>query len=113
MDAALLNRTAIVGVGYTPMVRKSDRSLSSVAAEAAINAIRDAGLKGSDIDGYVRRASEHIAQTVQLPPGYYIQWAGQFEYLKAAETIGRPARGNNYGINHGYWTAEFGALNQI
>jgi hypothetical protein len=35
------------------------------------------------------------------------------EYLKAAETIGRPARGNNYGVNHGYWTAEFGALNQV
>ena len=35
------------------------------------------------------------------------------EYLKAAETIGRPARGNNYGVNHGYWTAEFGVLNQI
>jgi len=35
------------------------------------------------------------------------------EYLKAAETIGRPARGQNFGINHGYWTAEFGALNQI
>ena len=35
------------------------------------------------------------------------------EYLKAAETIGRPARGQNFGVNHGYWTAEFGALNQI
>ena len=35
------------------------------------------------------------------------------EYLKAAETIGRPARGQNYGVNHGYWTAEFGVLNQI
>jgi len=35
------------------------------------------------------------------------------EDLKAAETIGRPARANNYGVNHGYWTSEFGALNQI
>jgi len=35
------------------------------------------------------------------------------EYLKASETIGRPARGQNFGENHGYWTAEFGALNQI
>lgn len=35
------------------------------------------------------------------------------EYLKAAETIGRPARGNDYGLNHGYWTSEFGMLNQI
>lgn len=39
----------------------------------------------SDIEGYVRRASEHIAKTVKIPAGYYIQWAGQFEYLKAAE----------------------------
>jgi len=38
-----------------------------------------------DIDGYVRRASERIAGTVKMPPGYYVQWAGQFEYLKAAE----------------------------
>ena len=35
------------------------------------------------------------------------------EYLGYAEKIGRPARGNNYGVNHGYWTTEFGALNQI
>jgi hypothetical protein len=34
-------------------------------------------------------------------------------YLKAAETIGRPARGNNYGTVHGYWLTEFGALNQV
>jgi Cu(I)/Ag(I) efflux system membrane protein CusA/SilA len=39
----------------------------------------------SDIDGYVRAASERIRDTVNFPPGYYIQWAGQFEYLKAAE----------------------------
>ncbi|MDD5201100.1 MAG: CusA/CzcA family heavy metal efflux RND transporter [Terrimicrobiaceae bacterium] len=39
----------------------------------------------SDIGGYVERASAHIAKTVAMPPGYYLQWAGQFEYLKAAE----------------------------
>lgn len=38
----------------------------------------------SDINGYVRRASEKLGQTIQFPPGYYIQWAGQFEYLQAA-----------------------------
>jgi copper/silver efflux system protein len=40
----------------------------------------------SDIDGYVRAASEQIKQKVHFPPGYYIQWAGQFENLKAAES---------------------------
>ncbi len=34
-------------------------------------------------------------------------------YLEAARTIGRPVRGQDYGTNLGYWTAEFGALNQV
>ncbi len=34
-------------------------------------------------------------------------------YLKLSETIGRPVRGNAYGVNHGYWTSEFGTLNQV
>src|SRR5437870_2135619 len=39
----------------------------------------------SDIDGYVRAASQRIAQTIQFPAGYYIQWAGQFQYLQEAK----------------------------
>lgn len=42
-------------------------------------------ITGDDIQGYVDAASKRLAQTVQFPPGYYIQWAGQFEYLKSAE----------------------------
>jgi Cu(I)/Ag(I) efflux system membrane protein CusA/SilA len=42
-------------------------------------------ITSSDIEGYVRAASQRINERVQFPPGYYIQWAGQFEYLKAAE----------------------------
>ena len=42
-------------------------------------------LTTSDIDGYVSKAAERLRERVQYPPGYYIQWAGQFEYLKAAE----------------------------
>lgn len=42
-------------------------------------------ITNSDIDGYVRAASQRISERVKFPPGYYIQWAGQFEYMKAAE----------------------------
>jgi hypothetical protein len=35
------------------------------------------------------------------------------QYLDIARNVGRPARGQNYGINCGYWTSEFGSLNQI
>jgi Cu(I)/Ag(I) efflux system membrane protein CusA/SilA len=39
----------------------------------------------SDIGTYVQKASQRISEQVKFPPGYYIQWAGQFEYIKAAE----------------------------
>jgi copper/silver efflux system protein len=39
----------------------------------------------SDIDGYVRAASQRIADGAHLPPGYTMQWSGQFQYLKQAE----------------------------
>ena len=42
-------------------------------------------ITSEDIQGYVDAASKHISETVKFPPGYYIQWAGQFEYLKSAE----------------------------
>jgi Cu(I)/Ag(I) efflux system membrane protein CusA/SilA len=38
-----------------------------------------------DIEGYVKAASRRIGETVAFPPGCYMQWAGQFEYLKSAE----------------------------
>jgi copper/silver efflux system protein len=38
-----------------------------------------------DIDGYVKAASRRISERVTFPPGYYMQWGGQFQYLQAAE----------------------------
>ena len=38
-----------------------------------------------DIDGYVKAAAQRITEEVKFPPGYSIEWAGQFEYLKSAE----------------------------
>ena len=37
-----------------------------------------------DIGSYVTAASKRINESVQFPPGYYIQWAGQFEYQERA-----------------------------
>src|SRR6059058_3382709 len=39
----------------------------------------------SDIEGYVRKASQQLSQRIQYPPGYYLSWAGQFQYLQAAK----------------------------
>src|SRR6266404_5970836 len=37
-----------------------------------------------DIGGYVAKAAERIREQVQFPAGYYIQWAGSFEYQQRA-----------------------------
>src|SRR6202022_1766355 len=42
-------------------------------------------ITSSDINGYVKTASQKIEQEVNFPAGYYIQWAGQFQYLQEAE----------------------------
>lgn len=44
---------AIIGVGFTELQRHSSKTAAQVAAEAAVRAISDAGLRSSDIDGYV------------------------------------------------------------
>ena len=41
-----------------------------------------------DIGGYVDRARESIASGVQLPPGYTLQWTGQYEFqVRARERL--------------------------
>ncbi len=39
----------------------------------------------SDIGGYVAGAQKAVADNVTFPPGYYVTWSGQFEYLERAK----------------------------
>jgi copper/silver efflux system protein len=38
-----------------------------------------------DIGGYVADAQRAVAEQVTFPPGYYVTWSGQFEYLERAK----------------------------
>ncbi len=38
-----------------------------------------------DLGGYVNDAREHVANVVELPAGYSLTWAGQYEYMVRAE----------------------------
>ncbi|MBI5450693.1 MAG: efflux RND transporter permease subunit [Gammaproteobacteria bacterium] len=39
-------------------------------------------LKDRDPGGYVNDAKEAVKRDIQLPPGYFISWTGQYEYLE-------------------------------
>ncbi len=41
--------------------------------------------RDSDIGGYVAEAKRVVAEQVKFPPGYYVTWSGQFEYLERAK----------------------------
>ncbi len=46
-------------------------------------------VKDRDLIGFVEEAKEHIAQTVKLPKGYSIVWAGQYEnQVRANKRLG-------------------------
>jgi copper/silver efflux system protein len=42
-------------------------------------------IRDRDLGGYVAEAQKAVAASVQFPPGYYVTWSGQFEYLERAE----------------------------
>ncbi len=41
-------------------------------------------IRDRDIGSYVAAARQAVAQKVKFPPGYYIAWSGQFEYMERA-----------------------------
>ena len=41
-------------------------------------------IRDRDIGGYVADAKKAVADQVSFPPGYYITWSGQFEYMERA-----------------------------
>jgi heavy metal efflux system protein len=43
-----------------------------------------ANVRGRDLGSYVTEVQERVAEQVDLPPGVFIEWGGQFENLQAA-----------------------------
>ena len=41
-------------------------------------------MRGRDLASFVAEAQQEVAQKVSLPPGYWIEWGGQFENLQRA-----------------------------
>jgi cobalt-zinc-cadmium resistance protein CzcA len=46
----------------------------------------ETNVRGRDIASFVAEAQKAVAAKVQLPPGYYIEWGGQFKNLQEATT---------------------------
>lgn len=89
----------MVGVGYTPVVRHAERSLGSIAMEAALAAIQDAGLTRDHIDGYVGSPAAPNASAVhqdgldQVSAEFMVSGLGIREPGYIADIRGLPTSG--------------------
>lgn len=45
-----------------------------------------ANVRGGDLGSFVRGAKEVLASQVEIPPGYWVTWGGQFEHLISAKS---------------------------
>jgi len=66
----------------TIALRRGPPSIKS--EDARPNAWIYVDIKTSDVGGYVRRAKQVLRDKIDVPPGYTINWSGQFEYMERA-----------------------------
>jgi len=52
--------------------------------DALLSAYIYVDIRDRDIGGYVREAQKAVAENVKFPPGTYVTWSGQFEYMERA-----------------------------
>ncbi|MBS0370222.1 MAG: efflux RND transporter permease subunit [Proteobacteria bacterium] len=71
-----LGQLARVGIAKgTPGIRTENALLSAYIY---------VDIRDRDIGGYVADAKKAVADQIKFPPGYYVSWSGQFEYMERA-----------------------------
>jgi acetyl-CoA acetyltransferase len=83
-----MDQVAIVGLGTTPYTRDGNKSLRRLTLEAAMSAVRDAGLTARDIDGIVGSTSTIDAHAMQSGLGVpEVSWSANLRIPFTAMVI--------------------------
>ncbi len=80
---------AAPGGALVPLGQLAEIALDTGPAQISREAVRrrivvELNVRGRDVASFVAEARDRIGRDVQLPPGYYVRWGGQFENLEAA-----------------------------
>ncbi len=91
-DVGALKRTLIAAGDGTqiPLEQVADISVSTGPTvirteQAQLLGYVYVDVADRDIGGYVTDAKEVVARMVKLPPGYTLEWSGQYEYMQRAK----------------------------
>jgi Cu(I)/Ag(I) efflux system membrane protein CusA/SilA len=76
---------AMIPLGQLAQV-SLDKGVPGIRTEnALLSAYIFVDIRGRDIGGYVADAQRAVLERVKFPPGYYVTWSGQFEYMERAK----------------------------
>jgi len=75
---------AMIPLGQVAKVDVAKGTPGIRTENALLSAYIYVDIRERDIGGYVADAKRAVAEQVKFPPGYYITWSGQFEYMERA-----------------------------
>ncbi len=75
---------AMVPLGQLAQVTLAKGTPGIRTENALLSAYIYIDIRERDIGGYVKDAKQAVAAQVKFPPGYYVTWSGQFEYMERA-----------------------------
>ncbi|MBS0395589.1 MAG: efflux RND transporter permease subunit, partial [Proteobacteria bacterium] len=75
---------AMVPLGQLAHIERVQGPPSIRTENAQLSAYVFVDIRGRDLGRYVADAQRAVAAQVRFPPGYYVTWSGQFEYLQHA-----------------------------
>jgi Cu(I)/Ag(I) efflux system membrane protein CusA/SilA len=73
-----------VPLGQLAKVRLTKGPAGIRTENALLSAYIYVDIRDRDIGGYVAEARKAVADSVKMPPGYFVTWSGQFEYMERA-----------------------------
>ncbi len=76
---------AMIPLGQLARVEVAKGAPSIRTENALLSAYIFVDIRDRDIGGYVRDAQRAVQEQVKFPPGYYVTWSGQFEYMERAK----------------------------
>ena len=75
---------AMIPLGQLAKVVVAKGAPSIRTENALLSAYIFVDIRDRDIGGFVADAKKAVAEQVKFPPGYYVTWSGQFEYMERA-----------------------------
>ena len=75
---------AMIPLGQLARVVVAKGAPSIRTENALLSAYIYVDIRDRDLGGYVADAKKAVAEQVKFPPGYYVTWSGQFEYMERA-----------------------------